>query len=406
MSRSQVKELAISPITARSRLAEPAVVLFACMFLSQAGLLVLSPTLPEIAREFGMSAAGAGQLRTLSGLVGGLTAVTLALAPSRPGLRALLSAGAALMGLGSLISAAAPSFAVLAGGQAVLGAGIGMLVAIAIAAAGTWSQPADRPRTLAWAIAGMPVAWVVGMPLTGVADAADWRLAWIAVPFAASLLTLALLRLRPADAPTRRAPRSGGGADRGQVARFAAGELLANAAWASVLTYSGVLLIEGGGASHATVALGLAIVAAAMVPGTHSGRRHAVAPTVGLLAGLTFAQAAAVVALGAIRPTVAFTLGVMTVMAFVNGWRSIVASSHGMDSSPDDAVAMMSVRAAANQFGYLLGAAAGGLALGAGGFPAFGAVLAGLFAVGGLVHIAPAIGLRVRLPVLQETHSG
>ena len=46
-----------------SRLHHPAVVLFACLFASQAALLVLSPTLVDIAREFDVSTATAGQLR-------------------------------------------------------------------------------------------------------------------------------------------------------------------------------------------------------------------------------------------------------------------------------------------------------------------------------------------------------
>src|SRR4029453_15069259 len=111
----------------------PSVVLFACLFASQAGLLVLSPILPELASEFGVSTAAAGQLRTLSGATGGISAVLLALAPRRPGrcpaaeghlrrrsgasggisavllalaprrpgLRTLLSAGAALVIVGS-----------------------------------------------------------------------------------------------------------------------------------------------------------------------------------------------------------------------------------------------------------------------------------------------------------------
>ena len=43
-------------------------------------------------------------------------------------------------------------------------------------------------------------------------------------------------------------------------------------------------------------------------------------------------------------------------MAFVNGWRSMVASALGMDSVPEDKLTVMSMRAAANQFGYLCGA--------------------------------------------------
>src|SRR4051812_47508666 len=147
-------------------LRSPAVVLFACLFLTQAGLLVLSPTLPELADDFGVSTATAGQLRTVAGASGGIVAVALSLAPWRPGLRSLLQAGAMLIGAGAVATAAAPSFAVLAVAQAVMGAGIGTVVAIGIAAAGCWPAPEDRPRTLAWAIVGMPVAWVVGMPLT------------------------------------------------------------------------------------------------------------------------------------------------------------------------------------------------------------------------------------------------
>ena len=63
----------------------PGPVLFLCLFASQAGMLVLSPILPEIAREFGVSTATAGQLRTISGATGGLTAVALAVSRRRPG---------------------------------------------------------------------------------------------------------------------------------------------------------------------------------------------------------------------------------------------------------------------------------------------------------------------------------
>src|SRR3954452_1852276 len=78
-------------------LTRPRPVLFLCLFVSQAALLVLSPVLPEVARDLGVSTATAGQLRLLSGLTGGATAVLLAMAPRRPGLRDLLSAGAALV---------------------------------------------------------------------------------------------------------------------------------------------------------------------------------------------------------------------------------------------------------------------------------------------------------------------
>jgi predicted MFS family arabinose efflux permease len=54
------------------------------------------------------------------------------------------------------------------------------------------------------------------------------------------------------------------------------------------------------------------------------------------------------------------------------------------------------LRASANQFGYLLGAAAGALALTVGGFAALGAVLAALFLLGAALHLPAALE---RLPV-------
>jgi DHA1 family inner membrane transport protein len=372
----------------RDILRRPRIVLFAALFASQAGLLVLSPILPELARDLGTSTAAAGQLRTVSGATGGITAVMLVLLPRRPGLRTLLSAGAALVSAGSAFSAVAPSFAILAAAQSVIGIGTGLLVAVGIAAAGEWTEPAERPRTLAWTIAGMPAAWVLGMPVVGAAASVHWRVAWLALPAASGLVALVLVRLVPADRPT--AGRRGDAVwRRPEVARFTAGELFANAAWAGVLTYAGTLLIESYGAERGTVSAGLGLAAAAMVPGTFVARRGLARATPAALAALTLVQAGMVATLGGMHEGTGLSLGVLAVMAFVNGWRSVTAGSLGLESAPDDKVTVMSMRAAANQFGYLLGAALGGLALATGGFAALGAVLCALFVAGAALHVAP-----------------
>jgi MFS transporter, DHA1 family, inner membrane transport protein len=387
--------------TARPRpFAHPSAVLFACLFASQSAMLVLSPTLIDVARELGVSTAAAGQLRSISGATGAVTALVLATAARRPGPRELLTRGAALVAIGSGLSAAAPSFVVLAGAQAVLGVGIGLLVAVGIAAAGEWAAPADRPHVLAWAITGMPAAWIAGMPLVAAVGDFGWRAAWIAVPGTAALLAYALVRSRPADAPSRRTADAVAAWRRPEVARFAAGELLANAAWASVLTYSGALLLQSYRISPTVAALGLGLMATAMLPGTFAARRRAAHATPGLLAGLTAFQAAAVAALCALRVSFAVTLALLAVMAFVNGSRSMAASALGMDRAPEDGVAVMSMRAAANQLGYLLGGAAGGLALALGGFPALGLTLAALFTAAVLVHLPSPV--RTPTPIPEE----
>jgi predicted MFS family arabinose efflux permease len=173
---------------------------------------------------------------------------------------------------------------------------------------------------------------------------------------------------------------------RPDVARFAGGELLANAAWASVLTYAGALLVASYDISPGAVALGLGMTASAMLPGTFTARRHAARATPALLTALTALQGGAVIVLGTVRPAVGLTLAVLAVMAFVNGWRSLVASTLGMDTAPEDKLAVMSLRAAANQFGYLLGATAGGMAIAAAGFSGLGVTLAAMFLAAALIH--------------------
>jgi MFS transporter, DHA1 family, inner membrane transport protein len=106
-----------------------------------------------------------------------------------------------------------------------------------------------------------------------------------------------------------------------------------------------------------------------------------------LLAALTAFQGGAVVVLFGLRPAPAATLAVLAAMAFVNGWRSMVASALGMDAAPRDRLAVMSMRAAANQFGYLLGAAAGGMALAAAGFAGLGIALGCMFTTAALVRL-------------------
>jgi DHA1 family inner membrane transport protein len=380
------------------RLGHPSAVLFACLFASQSALLVLSPILVDVAREFGISAAPAGQLRSISGATGGVAALVVATAPRRPGLRALLSLGTALVVAGSVLSAAAPSFFVLAAAQSVLGVGVGLLVAVGIAAAGEWPAPANRPHVLAWTIVGMPAAWIVGVPVIGAVAEHGWRWAFVAVPAVAGLVALALVRLRPPEVSSRRAGETVSAWRRPDVARFAFGELLANAAWAAVLTYSGTLLRESYPISSTIVALSLALMATAMLPGAFGARRRVAQPTRGLLAGVTAFQGAAVLALGAVRIDVSVTVAVLAMMAFVNGRRTMVASALGMDTASEDRVAVMSLRAAANQFGYLLGAAAGGLALAVGGFSLLGITLAALFLTAALIHVPPPIGTPTAVP--------
>ena len=68
----------------RALFASPANALFLGLFASQAGVLVLSPILVDVARDFGVSTAVAGQLRLAAAPLAALVAFAVARA-SRPG---------------------------------------------------------------------------------------------------------------------------------------------------------------------------------------------------------------------------------------------------------------------------------------------------------------------------------
>lgn len=369
----------------------PSLVLFVCMFAAQSSLLVLSPILPDVAEDLDVSVAAAGQLRSVSGSVAVALALSMGRLVHRRGMRDLLVAGLGLLTLGAAVSSAAPSFAVLASAQAAIGAGLALAVSSAVAAAGEWG-PRERARVLSWALAGQPAAWIVGMPVAGLVAEHSWRWAWIAPPLVASAFALAVVAIRPRDAPAT-AP----GPDHPSVWRhpgvrgWAAGELCAYAGWAGTLVFAGALFVESYGISSTAVGLLLGTVAVAYLPGTFLARRWVDRSTRPLLIAGALASAAGVAVFGLVRPGVPVSAAVLAALAFVAGARTISGSALGLDIAPGDKLRVMSVRTAALQGGYLLGAALGGAALAAYGYAGLGIVLAVLFALAAVPHVAVVV---------------
>ena len=379
------------------RLARPAFTLFLSMFAGQAGFLVLAPILPEVSHEFGVSTATAGQLRLVSGIAGGLTAIALAPLARRLDLRGLLSLGLALLATGSLGSAAAPSFAVLAGAQVAIGGGLAIVVSAAVAAAAEWAADTNRARVLSWTLVGQPAAWVVGMPVIGAVAEVNWRLTWLAVPFAASVLALrAVRRRRPADPASALNASSRHLWRDPAVAGWAIGELFAFAAWGGTLVFSGALFVESYEITPGGVGLLLAAGAAAYFPGNFLARRWVGRAARPLLVGSALLLAAGVAVFGAVRPGVAFSGVVFAALVCLAGGRTMAGSAIGLDAAPEHKLAVTSIRAAATQFGYLLGAGAAGAALTAGGFAALGAAQATLFVAAAAPHVLIAASARTR----------
>src|SRR5215213_1095696 len=116
-------------------------VLFTSTFAAQAGVIAIAPVLTAVASDLDVSTAAAAQVRTLSGLAAGITALSLARFGRRFALRSLLFAGTGALAAGSVGSAAAPSFAVLLAAQGAVGVGVALLITAATAAAAEWVAP-------------------------------------------------------------------------------------------------------------------------------------------------------------------------------------------------------------------------------------------------------------------------
>jgi predicted MFS family arabinose efflux permease len=365
----------------------PANALFLGLFASQAGILVLSPILVDVARDFGVSTAVAGQLRLAAAPLAALVAVAVARAGVLP-LRSLLSAGAALVAAGSVASAAAPTFELLALAQVPTWVGAAMLVAGGVAAAGTWGATEQRSRTMARALAGPPAAWIVGMPLIGLVAEVNWRLAFLVLPLPAGLLALAAFASRPADAPDRRP-----GASLTRLLRepgalgWATGELLANAAWTGTLVYAGALFVEGHGTSPKVAGALLALIAVAYLAGNQRAQRVERGRTRRALVRGDIAAAAGVGLLWIATPTLAVTVVLFCVAAYAAAARTLWGTSYGFVVAGERKLEAGAMRAVTTQLGYLVGSLLGGIALATGGYDLMGLVFAGLFAAAALPHM-------------------
>jgi predicted MFS family arabinose efflux permease/ribosomal protein S18 acetylase RimI-like enzyme len=378
-SRPHTTTLAAPPALTRDRLASPSLVLFLALFASQSGVLVLSPILSDVADDFGVSIATAGQLRIVAAPLAAAVALVAARSLVRFSPRALLGAGSALVALGSVASALAPSFAALAAAQVPLWAGISMLLTAAIAASAAWTTPERRTRVVAHMFAGPPAAWILGMPLIGVVAEVDWRLTFLALPLPAALLALAAAAGRPGDAPLSGAGSTVRGLLRRPVARrWALGELLATSAWAGTLVFSGALLTEEYGMTTTATGVALAAVAVAYLLGNQRAGRGTPDRARSTMLATSFVGAAAVALTWAFTPAVAVTLVLFAISGAMVATRTVSGTVYGFSVAGDLGREVAAARAVTTQLGYLVGSLAGGAALALGGFPLLAVAFGGL----------------------------
>ena len=247
-----------------------------------------------------------------------------------------LLAGSILLAVGSLASAAAPGIGLLAAAQIPVGAAIGILTTAGTLAAAEWVPAERRTATLSWALIGQPAAWILGMPLLGVAGERSWRYAWLVFPLAAALLAAAAVVGRSSAPPAQAEPASLRAAlVAAGLRRWLAAEALTNTAWAGTLVYSGALFVESYGASTALTGVVLALGAGAYVSGNLALRRLTEREPRQLLSGLALLLAVATAAFGVLRPSLVASAALFAAAAFVAGGRTLLSSAFGLAAPPE-----------------------------------------------------------------------
>ncbi len=366
---------------------------------SQSSMASVTPLFVQIAGEFDVSVGAAGQLRAVSAAFAVGAALLVGGWIHRHGPRPVLVTGGGLAAAGAAGSALAPSLAVLAVCQAVVGVGICCLLSSGFAGAGHYFAPHARDWAIGWIVGLQSLAWVVGIPLVGLlADVYSWREAFL-VPMAfagaAALVAFALAPKRGGD-PDETDERTGLIAalrDRG-ARHWTIAELTAFAVWTGEITYIAAFYIEVYGLSESLVGILLPTGSIAFMAGSALAQR--VAGRVSratMLTGSALAMGVIAMIVFNYHPAVVFTLGVGLTLGVAAGLRATGSSTLALDQLPDRPGAMMAARTAAVQIGYLAGAALGGLAVDVAGYGALGVLMiTGMGASAWMMSRVPARG--------------
>ena len=190
------------------------------------------------------------------------------------------------------------------------------------------------------------------------------------------------------------------------MAGWALGELLAFSAWAGTLVFAGALFVESYDASPGTGGVLLGLAAVAYLPGNFLARRLIGTWSRVLLVVLPLVAATIAAFLGGYRPALWASAAMLAVLAFVSGGRTISGSALGLELCSMRRVFAMRIRAAATQFGYLLGAALGGVALAAWGYTGMGATFGVLFVLAAIPHGVAIVGGRRLAATVGEAGRG
>ena len=344
---------------------------------SQALLVALSPMVVAVGKDLGASVGAVGQARSVAAGVAIIASLSIVGRVDGLGVRRLVVAGSMLAVVAGAAIALAPTLAVFLAAHVLVGLAFACLLS-----AGFAGVAAFEPERRAWAIGYVAganaLAWMAVNPIVGaVTEWLSWRAAEV-VPTAVAVA--ALLATPPAELVPGRsssAPQLAALLRDTSARRWLGAEVVAFAAWTSLLTFVGAFFIVRLGVPEAAAGWLLAAGAAAHFAAASRSRT-----LVGLLArrrlvaSSALAMAILLLVLLTLTASVLPAAATFCLLGLAAGIRSPAASGLGLEQLPRHPGAMMAARTAATQFGYLLGAVIGGAVISRAGYGALGVVLA------------------------------
>jgi predicted MFS family arabinose efflux permease len=233
----------------------------------------------------------------------------------------------------------------------------------------------------------------------GAVASVSWRLAFLAVPLPAALITAALVGASEPDNQAARRETSLVRLLRLPGARsWATGELLAMSAWTGTLVYSGALFVETYGTSTETTGILLALVAVAYLGGNAlGGRIHGNCVSRRALAQTSVLAAAALALLWTVTPNAAVTLVLFAIAATVVAARTVVGTTYGFAVAGERKLEVGAARAVVSHAGYLVGSLIGGAGYAVGGHSVAGLAFAAMLLASVLPHASMLAARCVRL---------
>jgi predicted MFS family arabinose efflux permease len=370
------------------------------LFVIGTDLFIVSPLLPLIAGEYGVSGPAAGLSVTVFAVAYMVSAPLLGMVADRTGRRATLLAALLAFAAANALTAASPDFAWLLMSRIAAGIAAAGITPLIYAGVGEAAPATRRATWMAIAVSGLLMSLSLGAPAGAlIADACGWRAPILGLA-ALSLLLMIVNRLAwpegksPTGSPATAATA---GIDRAMLATRIAPTVLWATALYGMYTYLGVGLAAAGFAPG-EVARAVALYGAAALAGTLIGGqaadRFGAGPTI--LASL-FGLAACLAALGfSLRQSV--TAESVLVLASISAQLFFPAQQARLAAEfPERRATVLAWNNSALFLGISIGSLIGGQAVAVAGFAgatAVGAAIAGTAGLLTAVLLARPLGLR------------